>query len=126
MKGNDHYPKNISNAYKYLNEYNTSNSAKESYSRHSNYLAFLQGNPKDSGKACYNSGNPGYIVRTCPVCNTKMQQNPEQGALKKKESSPNEIGTNMRCIIKNLNPKQPIGFHPEYITNVLSLALLKN
>ena len=27
-------------------------------------------------------------MRTCPVCNTKRQQKPAQGALKKKENSP--------------------------------------
>ena len=33
MNGNNHYPKNMLNAYKYLSEYNTGNSAKESYLR---------------------------------------------------------------------------------------------
>ena len=41
MKGNDYYPKNMPDAYKYLNEFNTGNSGKESYSRHSNHLAFI-------------------------------------------------------------------------------------
>ena len=75
-------------AYKYLNEYNTGNSGKESYSRHSNHLAFMQGNSKDSVKACYNCGNQGYTVRTCPVCNSKKESKPAQGVLKKKEYSP--------------------------------------
>ena len=88
MKGNDYYPKTIPDAYKYLNEFNTGNSGKESYSRHSNHLAFMQGNPKDSGKACYSCGNPGYTVRTCPVCNSKKESKPAQGVLKKKEYSP--------------------------------------
>ena len=53
MKGNDYYPKTMPDAYKYLSEFNTGNSGKESYSRHSNHLAFMQGNPKDGGKACF-------------------------------------------------------------------------
>ena len=89
MKGNDYYPKNMPDAYKYLNEYNTGNSCrKESYSGHSNHLAFMQGNPKDSGKACYECGNPGYAVRTCPVCNSKKESKPAEGVLKKKSTVP--------------------------------------
>ena len=48
----------------------------------------MQGNPKDSGKACYSCGNPGYTVRTFPVCNSKKESKPAQGVLKKKEYSP--------------------------------------
>ena len=40
-------------------------------------------------------------------------------------SNEGEIDTQMRCTIKKLDPEQPVWFHPEYITNVLSLALLK-
>ena len=40
-------------------------------------------------------------------------------------SNGGEIDTQMRCVIKKLDPEQPVWFHPEYITNVLSLALLK-
>ena len=40
-------------------------------------------------------------------------------------SNGGEITTSMMCQIKNLAPQQPVWFHPEYITNVLSLALLK-
>ena len=36
-----------------------------------------------------------------------------------------EIDTQMKCAIKRLDPNQTVWFHPEYITNVLSLALLK-
>ena len=73
--------------YKCLSEYNTCNSAKESYSRLSNHLAFLQGNPKDSRKACYKCGNPGYTVMTCPVCNSERQSKPAHGAMKNVEYS---------------------------------------
>ena len=87
-KGNNHYPKNMPNAYKYLSEYNTGSSGIESYSRPSNHLAFMQGNPKGSGKACYKCDNPGYTVRTCLVFNSKRESKPSQGAFKKKECSP--------------------------------------
>ena len=40
-------------------------------------------------------------------------------------SNGGQITTNMRCHINNLSMDQPVWFHPKYITNVLSLALLK-
>ena len=84
MKGNDYYPKTMPDAYKYLSEFNTGNSGKESYSRHSNHLAFMQGNLKDSGKTWYSCGNPGYTVRTCPVCNSKRIPNQPKGYSRRK------------------------------------------
>ena len=49
MKGNDYYPKNMPSAYKYLSEYNDGKSGKESHFRHSNHLAFLQGQASTPG-----------------------------------------------------------------------------
>ena len=40
-------------------------------------------------------------------------------------SDDGEVSTRARCAVKNLNPKQPLWFHPEYFTNVLFLVLLK-
>ena len=40
-------------------------------------------------------------------------------------SNGGQITTNMRCHINNLSMDQPVWFHPKYITNVLSLALLR-
>ena len=85
MKVEDHYPKNMTKAYKYLSEFNQGNFGKESYSRHSNHLAFLQGNPKDSEKSCYTCGNPGNTVRACPVCNSKKESKPAYVLKQKKE-----------------------------------------
>ena len=36
-----------------------------------------------------------------------------------------DISTNLRCNIRNLSLDQDVWFHPDYITNVLSLGLLK-
>ena len=40
-------------------------------------------------------------------------------------SNGGEITTTMMCQVKNPDPNQPVWFHPKYITNALSLALLK-
>ena len=68
MKGDNNYPKNMPEAYKYLDEYNTGNSKRDSHSRPASQLAFMQGNSRDAEQSCFNCGRKNCTVRTCPVC----------------------------------------------------------
>ena len=79
LKGNNHYPKNMNDMYKLLDEHSNDKKLIDPNGAGAPHLAFVQSSKGKfhGGKQlkCHKCGLPNYTVYTCPNCNNNRPNN---------------------------------------------------